>query len=162
MNENDLDKIFNDYENRKDTELELRKMADIKVNEMKIATKKVLDKVVIPLFEKTRNQLIERKHNSNVSIRSDSFLYPSVTLTFKPEVKNTTNVLQTEGSSLSFSQNLKGDIEIDMVIKGVKKSQTNSDSYTASYSDTFELKKITEELVEKKIYNFIKLSIEAY
>jgi hypothetical protein len=160
MEENDLDKIFNEYQEKIRLNHDMNHRNESKQNELKIKAKKLFDVSVIPLFEKTKTQLAERGHSSSVYVRPDSFLYPSTTLSFKPNVKNTTNVSQTESSTLTYNLNLTGSIDVKLVIKGIKR--LNDDSYTQEYSDTYDFQKVSEVVVESSIQRLIKLTMDVY
>ena len=162
MEENELNKIFEDYEKTKKLEQEIKKENDVKTNNLKNRTKKMLEEIVIPLFEKTKKQLIEKGHKSEMYVREDTYICPSATLMFKPEVKDFSNVHQTEGSTLTIGQKINGAIEIDMKIKGRKKSKTDTNSYTSEYDETRNLQDITSEYVESKIHMMIKETMESY
>jgi hypothetical protein len=160
MEENELDKIFNNYDEKIKLEQDMKERNESKQNELKTKAKELFEISVIPFFEKTKTQLVERGHSSSVYILPDSYLYPSTTLSFKPNVQKTTNVIQTESSTLTFGLNLAGRIDMKLVIKGTKRM--DNDSYTQEFSDVYDFQKISEDIVESSIQRLIKLTMNVY
>jgi len=154
MCKNDLDKIFNEYYERKKIEEEALKKKKLEEQEKEKLIIDKLKEIVIPVIETISKEIEKKGHKASVLNHLKNFPNPSVVFKFSPVFKEKEDYASLSDSSISFiCLNGRISIEKDIYLKETRPDRSsfgvNIDDLTKNWVKTEVIKFITEVLKSK-------------
>jgi len=150
MCKNDLDKIFEEYYERKKIE---EGVSEAKKLEEQEKIELIIDKlkeIIIPVIETISKEIEAKGYKTSVSKRLEKHVYPSVELSFSPIPKQEENSTYLPNSSISFVSSKSHHHTITKNIYSSKENRPDSSSFGVSIDN------LTKNWVKTEVINFIK------
>jgi hypothetical protein len=159
MCKKDLDKIFNEYYERKKIE---KKVSEAEKKEEQEKIEMIIDKlkkIVIPVLEAISKEIEKKGYKTSVLKRLEDFACPGVELKFLPIPKQEENSMHLSDSSISFIFSKSGNLTIESNIHFI--NDNNSEEHEGSGSNFGkEIENLTEDLVKTEVVKFIKKALK--
>ena len=145
----ELDKLFSDYEERKQKEKEADEKKRLQEKELRDRSIPVLKSVVLPVLKELSLAIQQKGHESAVEVHFENYVFPSVTLTFTPAVKGREGAIYVSASKLVFSHTESGHIE-------ASEERTRAGKQTHYGRVTLKISDMSEEVVRSRALSFIE------
>lgn len=147
----DLDKLFGDFEKRKQDEKEAQEAKSATSRKLKEDTLAILQSVVSPALKELAESINEKGHRAEVREHFETYVYPSVGIAFFPTVEGKTAHRE---STIHFIHTDKGNIKVEQRV------QSRDGSKPSPYSDystnnEWPLKTVSQEKVRERATEFI-------
>lgn len=147
----DLDKLFGDFDKRKQEEKEAAEAAEANRKKLREETTAILESVVRPALQDLAEAINTKGHRAEVRERSGNYSYPSVSLAFFP---NASEQRYPSESTIEFLHTDGGQIKIDQKIQSADKSPARS-VHDYSTNSHWKLNTVSQEKVRERAMQFI-------
>lgn len=148
----DLDKLFGDFDKRKQDEAEAQEAKATKAKQLKAETIAILEAVVRPALVELSEAIIAKGHRAEVRERLDNYSYPSIGLAFRPYASDKMN--RVPESTIHFLHTDSGLIKVDQKIESPD-GKKHSDYSDYSTNSQWQLATVSQEKVRDRAMQFV-------
>lgn len=147
----ELDKIFSDFERRKQREKEAQDKKDAKHKAFRIVAVKIINEKVAPLLKEISAHIKDHGHEAKVSLLIDGYSYPRVSMSFQVVCEDLQ--CHTGISKISF---FTATSEDRMEVNGEIWGKSGKSKCSSSDGQCFKLlSEVTPEWVKKQVLYFV-------
>ena len=154
----DLDKLFGDFDTRKQEEKDAKEAKTSKARQLKDETIAILESVVRPTLKELSEAIAAKGHRAEVRERFANYSYPSVGLAFYP--KTTSEFDYPSESTINFQHTDSGHIKIEQKIQSSDRNK-RSDYSDYSTNGQWALATVSQDKVRERVLQFIEAVLKA-
>lgn len=152
----DLDKMLNNFEDRKRREKEASEQERLKEKQLRERTIKVLREIVLPVFRELAVVIERRGHESIINESFENCVYPSVELQFKPKIKESDLFAFLSVSTLRFVHTESGQVEVKQEIRAKQEKLSRYDHVGVALPP-----EVDQEWVRSRVLAFVESVLKA-
>jgi len=152
-NKNELDKLFSEYEERKQKEREKEEIRQSEQQALRDKTIESITKTIIPIMLEFKKKCEEKGYYVAIVQRLKNHSYPNVEFSFKPKQQDPFSGY-IASSTITFTHSDEGKIIIKRDIEGKQSANLN-------YADEIAVETVNKQSIRVTLESFIKNVLKA-